>query len=1539
MRSKRPYSQLPVDEQIDDGPDESPAGLEMGLEMGQPQPQPQPRQPQPQPQPEPEPEPEPEQPEPESEPEPAHQMADDLARQRSTSSPRTRDRAAVSAVQRHGQRPMRSTRPYSPLPVDDQQTDEQDDESHEILGGLDPLPQPGSEPEPAPSRAKVHWKKARTSIKEGLVRSWTPELMSGKSGLQRWSSTLNEEEDRQLITELTGHTNRTKACRIFGNDRKAISASDDNTLRVWDLETNEETLVLGCDRSELLEHRQPQPFPQFLGPFSVQETMLKPHFQFKALQYSIPRGQFKSLAERSPLSARLWERFLALPDDELSAAISKPYRITLPREARPAAGIPEEATHFVWAHRLKAAEKLTDDEIGLFVNMSGEAAFVINGGYVWFKLDDSVASEDHTTWEPYRYGGTIRVQANAALETAEQPTEDEAHMQQECGAEEDADGAGGSVVAAATREVQCRTDEQLMGAIEGVEKAATLKKVRIPFGSKVTAAGMRDFAERARQLQKEGGMTRDFELMVYGYDWSEGQLGSLAGVALSKLNLSMTEGVTSADVAAFAEGARQLQEQEEGGMTRDFELYVWECDWSEGQLGSLAGVALSKLTLRGTKGVTSAELGAFPGCLITREVQCNTDDKLMGAIESVEKAATLKQVTIYGASALVTTDGWRKFAERAWQLQEKEEGGMTRDFELEVEDCDWSDGQLASLAGVDLSKLSLYCTKGVTSADVDAFAKGVQQLQEKEEGGMTRDFELKVINCDWSDGQLVSLAGVALSKLTLSMTEGVTSADVAAFAKGVQQLQEQEEGGMTRDFELTVINCDWSNGQLVSLAGVALSKLTLDDTKGVTSADVAAFAEGARKLQEQEEGGMTRDFELTVVNCDWTPDHVLAALSKNGPSYGQFDVHSGFLTATRAADCDLELLVKGCDWSERQLASLAGVALSKLTLDSTKGMTSADVSAFAEGARQLQEQEGGRMMRDFELTVINCSWGIDHLRAALSKGGPSYRSFPNTGETSADWTRLVAKRIVDKDFCVEDITMSSSPELSAFLELVVAILRSPTMAVGSDSSVDELSATSPEGADATGKGESETSDKQRVTIILNKLEDKYPAAWDVMNLHGGKYNPVLVPTAVPPLQLAVAMAAHCKEWAALYPSDTDTLEDFATQFDEHAAALLDQCNSPQEAERLLLAHFTEAKLAGGSRVPVLDFALRHDVRRFAANRWVQGYATELWTGADVHFAPRNDDDKSAVRDASELITNLHKNLATQLLAVPLLCLGTTLMTVAITFSSLMGLGGSWAIVPVCIGLGTLAAIQLGIWSVWTWLLLVPLLLASAFSWVLRGELDRRTHNNSRKLLLIMARAASGTGCIGLGALAVIQLGIWSLWTWLLLVPLLMFSAHSWLTRNKIDRADAHDFSRNLFLSVSLAWNTPFIKYSLFVQLYLFFVLAVTTLATADRQVVGWPELAVYIFGAGLLVAEVTQLMHGKTAGWWKELRNHLSSLWNVLDVSIVALIAICAYQRVSLTVTTENANAGSGSSVAAESMEQGSGSAAAMNADEITEWR
>eukprot|EP01046_Picozoa_sp_COSAG06_P040055 COSAG06_NODE_4806_length_3937_cov_3.154647_3_plen_381_part_00 len=269
-----------------------------------------------------------------------------------------------------------------------------------------------------------------------------------------------------------------------------------------------------------------------------------------------------------------------------------------------------------------------------------------------------------------------------------------------------------------------------------------------------------------------------------------------------------------------------------------------------------------------------------------------------------------------------------------------------------------------------------------------------------------------------------------------------------------------------------------------------LKRVEIPQFVKITADGVRKFAERARQLQE--EGGMTRDFELHV---------------------------------------------ESCEWGDGQLGSLAGVALSKLTLKRTKGVKSADVAAFAERARQLQEQEEGRMTRDFELTVEYCGWTMDHLRAALSESGPSYGSFDLGNENFvADGTRLVAKRIADRNLPVKNsVIVSSSPELSAFLELVAVTLHSPLMGTVAVATK-ETSEPNLEGAQAEAK-DGNPSDKQRIAITMHELKDKYPAVYNVADRSKEGYL-ALVPTDVPPLQLAVAMAAHCKEWAALYPSDT-----------------------------------------------------------------------------------------------------------------------------------------------------------------------------------------------------------------------------------------------------------------------------------------------------------------------------------------------------------------------------------------------------------------
>ena len=335
----------------------------------------------------------------------------------------------------------------------------------------------------------------------------------------------------------------------------------------------------------------------------------------------------------------------------------------------------------------------------------------------------------------------------------------------------------------------------------------------------------------------------------------------------------------------------------------------------------------------------------------------------------------------------------------------------------------------------------------------------------------------------------------------------------------------------------------------------------------------------------------------------------------------------------------------------------------------------------------------------------------------------------------------------------------------------------------------------------------------------------------------------------------------------MYRSDAVILNDFADQFDQHACALLDKCNTAADAERLLLAPFMSEKLARG-KLPVLDFALRHSVREFVSHRWVQMYATELWYSADVHFVPTCSETHSlsSAEAAFDLYINPiragqdnsygfvarqygkhEKTWMGALVALPLLCLGTLLAAVRVVSLSLTGLAGVWTAVLICCALGTLTAVQLGLWTGWSWLFFA--------------------------LLACWAGSA-----------------VWEY--------------HGPQRPGVADyRVNAHNKSRFIFVKVSLAWNSPFIKFSLFSVLYIAFVLIVTDLALADRHYVKWSEVAVYVFGAGLLLAEVTQIKHNKPVGssCWADLQHYLSG-WNMLDVSIVCLIGVCACQRLPLIV-------------------------------------
>lgn len=53
------------------------------------------------------------------------------------------------------------------------------------------------------------------------------------------NSGIWKQETRKELFSLTGHTSRVNAVAVIPDDKWVISASDDNTLKVWDLKSRE----------------------------------------------------------------------------------------------------------------------------------------------------------------------------------------------------------------------------------------------------------------------------------------------------------------------------------------------------------------------------------------------------------------------------------------------------------------------------------------------------------------------------------------------------------------------------------------------------------------------------------------------------------------------------------------------------------------------------------------------------------------------------------------------------------------------------------------------------------------------------------------------------------------------------------------------------------------------------------------------------------------------------------------------------------------------------------------------------------------------------------------------------------------------------------------------------------------------------------------------------------------------------------------------------------------------------------------------------
>lgn len=221
---------------------------------------------------------------------------------------------------------------------------------------------------------------------------------------------MKEDPTRSLNASFVGHTGRVKACCVFAGDKKLLTCADDHTLRIFNVKTGECEAILGCDPSELLEYRRTtKSFPETLGPFGIQETMLQPKINFAELTYEIDVGQAAVFKQRGDLSKELWTTLMA--GDGLQGSLTKPYSITLTAEERAPYGIPLRATHFAWGNQLKGADRLSSEQVIELGTISAEASFAVNGGFVYVNAEGK--GDDWGTWTCVGDVEPFEVQANA----------------------------------------------------------------------------------------------------------------------------------------------------------------------------------------------------------------------------------------------------------------------------------------------------------------------------------------------------------------------------------------------------------------------------------------------------------------------------------------------------------------------------------------------------------------------------------------------------------------------------------------------------------------------------------------------------------------------------------------------------------------------------------------------------------------------------------------------------------------------------------------------------------------------------------------------------------------------------------------------------------------------------------------------------------------------------------------------------------------------------------------------------------------------
>jgi len=153
---------------------------------------------------------------------------------------------------------------------------------------------------------------------------------------------------------------------------------------------------------------------------------------------------------------------------------------------------------------------------------------------------------------------------------------------------------------------------------------------------------------------------------------------------------------------------------------------------------------------------------------------------------------------------------------------------------------------------VDVSKVVLIGVK-MTVEEVQKFGAAVGKVLE---GGI---LELRVSTCDWGSGQLAGLAGVRFSSLTLHNVTGVTKDDILTFVDKrwskqsrngwlKKKLWERIESRRQKPLgQLLIKQCTLDAGQVGAMAGLQNDRspkslvLDLSGSTGVTRVDVLCF--------------------------------------------------------------------------------------------------------------------------------------------------------------------------------------------------------------------------------------------------------------------------------------------------------------------------------------------------------------------------------------------------------------------------------------------------------------------------------------------------------------------------------------------------------------------------------------------------------------------------------------------------------------------------------------------------------------------------